>query len=92
MEIIKSVTSFAKRGAIRVQNFVKNHQGVVRTALMLLLCVSVTSVMAQTSAGSAGTKAFTSVTADLKSYVPLCVTSVMVLQVSWLLLVLSVFI
>ena len=71
MKIIKAVTSFAKRGAIKVQNFVKNHQGVVRTALMLLLCVSVTSVMAQTSAGSAGTKAFTSVTADLKSYVPL---------------------
>ena len=51
MEIIKSVTSFAKRGTSKVQNFVKNHQGVVRTAMMMLLFVSVTSVMAQTPAG-----------------------------------------
>ena len=72
MEIIKSVTSSAKRGASKVQNFVKNHQGVVRAAMMMLLFVSVTSVMAQTSAGAAGAKAFTAVTADLKSYVPLC--------------------
>lgn len=71
MEIIKSMTSSAKRGASKVQNFVKNHQGVVRTAMMMLLFVSVTSVMAQTSASAAGTKAFTAVTADLKSYVPL---------------------
>ena len=71
MEIIKSVTSSAKRGASKVQNFVKNHQGVVRTAMMMLLFVSVTSVMAQTPAGSAGSKAFTAVTTDLKTYVPL---------------------
>lgn len=71
MEIIKSVTSSAKRGASKVQNFVKNHHGVVRTVMMMLLFVSVTSIMAQSSAGSAGSKAFTSVTADLKTYVPL---------------------
>ena len=47
MEIIKSVTSCVKRGASKVQNFVKNHQGVVRAAVMMLLFVSVTSVMAQ---------------------------------------------
>ena len=68
MEIIKSLTSATKRGASKVQNFVKNHQGVVRTAMMMLLFVSVTSVMAQTPAGS---KAFTAVTTDLKTYVPL---------------------
>ena len=39
--------------------------------MMMLLFVSVTAVMAQTSAGAAGSKAFTAVTADLKSYVPL---------------------
>ena len=71
MEIIKSLTSATKRGASKVQNFVKNHQGVVRTAMMMLLFVSVTSVMAQTPAGSAGSKAFTAVTSDLKTYVPL---------------------
>lgn len=71
MEIIKSLTSAAKRGAIKVQNFVKNHQHVVRAAVMMLLFVSVTSVMAQTPAGAAGTKAFTAVTTDLKSYIPL---------------------
>ena len=73
MEIIKSLTSATKRGASKVQNFVKNHQGVVRTAMMMLLfvSVSVTSVMAQTAAGAAGSKAFTAVTTDLTSYVPL---------------------
>ena len=71
MEIIKSLTSATKRGASKVQNFVKKHQGVVRAAMMMLLFVSVTTVMAQTSAGAAGAKAFTAVTADLKSYVPL---------------------
>lgn len=72
MEIIKSLTSATKRGASKVQNFVKNHQGVVRTAMMMLLFVSVTSVvMAQTAAGAAGSKAFTAVTTDLTSYVPL---------------------
>ena len=45
MEIIKSVISFAKRGASKVQNFVTNHQGVVRAAVMTLVFVSVTSVM-----------------------------------------------
>ena len=67
MEIIKSLTSATKRGASKVQNFVKNHQGVVRTAMMMLLFVSVTSVMAQTPAGAAGSKAFTAVTTDLKT-------------------------
>ena len=71
MKIIKPMTSAAKRGASKIQNFAKNHQGAVRAAMMMLLFVSVTSVMAQTPAGSAGTKAFTAVTTDLKTYVPL---------------------
>ena len=60
MKILQSVASVAKRGANRVQNFVKNHQGVLRSAMVVLMVVTVGAAMA-----------FTSVTADLKAYIPL---------------------
>lgn len=73
MKILQSVASVSKRGANRVQNFVKNHQGVLRRAMVVLMVatVGVGAAMAQTSSGAAGSQAFTSVTADLKAYIPL---------------------
>ncbi|MBF1404556.1 DUF4134 domain-containing protein [Prevotella histicola] len=71
MKILQSVASVSKRGANRVQNFVKNHQGVLRSAMVVLMVATVGAAMAQTSSGQAGSQAFTSVTADLKAYIPL---------------------
>lgn len=71
MKIFQSVAFVSKRGANRVQNFVKNHQGVLRSAMVVLMVATVGAAMAQTSSGAAGSQAFTSVTADLKAYIPL---------------------
>lgn len=70
METLKKFSALAKQGANKITTFVHNHQGVVRATLMLVLLASVGTIMAQSSA-AAGTKAFTSVTTDLKAYVPL---------------------